>query len=262
MTNDFKFDNALDRIAKNYGDDVSIELKAKALVKFGERSDLGTDRATIGLIGGELHETLLNTNDITTVVSTSTSDTGTIYYEGHTIDDDGLTFVSGTATLTGRTPALLSTPVARINRAYTTSESHPTFAGTVSFYEGGAQTNGVVSDATEVHLQLQIGEAQSQKCQTSISKNDYWLLTSISASYIDKGAGFVDFRLEIKPYDSNIWRPITQTFGISDGKPTENINFDSIKIVPKNHDVRVTAVADNASTRVSAGIVGELAIVK
>ncbi len=83
---DYNIYHAIDIINDTYGVNVSVENKKKDLLKFGRNPLVGTTRATImDLPTGVLHETYVSTNAITTISSSSTSDTRQVTVEGHTI---------------------------------------------------------------------------------------------------------------------------------------------------------------------------------
>lgn len=202
--------HAIDVIYATYGDRVSVKAKNKDLRKWGENLTLGTSPSTVmTLAGSEVQETFASTNAITTVVSDSTSDTQNIaLYEGHTLAASSLTFFQDTTAtaLNGRTAVTINTPACRVNRARLASPA----AGNIYFYEGGATTNGVPNDSTKVHLIIPAGEIQSQKASTAVSGVDYWLITGATAGVLSKTAAWAQFRLEIKPFQSTYFYPITE----------------------------------------------------
>ena len=245
-------------IFDTYAVAATVANKKKFLTKFGRNRLVGTSRSEIAnLPAGILAETMLTANSITSVVSSSGSDTGTIYYEGHTYSGGDLTFVAGTATLTGQTAVTLGTALARISRCYSTSAA--TFVGDVAFYEGGTITAGVPDTDSEVHLLVDAGEPQSQTSSTSMSSTDYWILTGMTCSVLQKTAATAEFRIERKDADSTIWRPITQTFAVSNSSGTFQEAFLPYKIVQANSDVRLTAIASGAGVDCAGGISGYLA---
>jgi len=92
--NNSRMQEVVHRVKVNYNVDVSIYEKAKTLRKWGENTTLGTTQQTVmTLMVGQNEETMLSTNGITRVVSSSASDTQLLtLYEGHTIDAGSLTF--------------------------------------------------------------------------------------------------------------------------------------------------------------------------
>lgn len=126
---------ALSRIQADYGDSVSVQGKAKKLLKFGRNPnvDAGSGGFTIWYTGqDQAHETYVNRNIIDSISSSSTSDVDLIATaEGHTVGDDlsvsSLTQSSGTATCT-------------------TSTDHGASTGDWFYIEGANETeyNGIV----------------------------------------------------------------------------------------------------------------------
>ena len=251
---------ALNRIRADYGDDVSVDKKLKTLTKFGESETVGTSLTEIATLPPGVSSVALtaeNDNAITSVVSSSTSDTGTIYYEGMYWNSGDLYFTVGSATLTGRTAVVLDTPLGRVTRAYSTSAE--SMVGDVSFYEGGSITNGVPDTGAEVHMILQAGQAQTEKCSASVSSQDYWILSDFTAVILDKTSSSAQMRVEFKPATSTIWRPLSQYVGCSNTSGTTQVYFVQHKIVPSNHDVRMVAVGSGSNIHVAGGIHGWLA---
>lgn len=113
----------------------------------------------------------------------------------------------------------------------------------------------------QVHLVIPAGEIQSQKAQTSISAQDYWIITGATGSVLSKTAAWAQFRLEIKPVSETYFYPITQWIGVSDSSGTVPMigAADPFAIVPANHDVRLVCQANQASTSVAGGFEGYLA---
>lgn len=249
---------AINEIQSEYTDDVSVDVKAKGLIKFGRNESVGTSRTEITTLPGtEVEETYVSSNAITTVVSISTSDTQTLsLLEGHTISGSDLTFIKQTdITLTGQTPVTLPTALARCTRGRLSAPAN----GTISFYQGGSIDAGVPDDDNQVHLIISQGEMQTQKGSTSISSVDYWIITSFTVSVLEKTASFVDARIEKKSISDTYFHPICQSVGAASSSGTVQIHFAPYLVVPKNHDVRVTAVANTTGIDTAAGIMGYLA---
>lgn len=256
---------AEEKIQADYWDRVSVDIKNKDLLKFWESTAVGTSKTTImTLPSGQLAETFVSTNAITTVISSATTDNGVVLnYEWHTISGGDLTFVTWQVTLNAsdsQTAVTLPTAVARITRAYfDTSNTKTVAVGNISFYEWWATSWGVPTDATTVHMILPIWESQTQKCSTSVSSIDYWIITWFTVSVLEKASCWVQARIEIKPVSSSVWLPITQYVWCSDAAWTVVRQFEVYKIVPKNHDVRLVGIANTSSIHVSWGIAGRLA---
>lgn len=242
---DFKLAHAIRSIEADFGDTVSIWEKAKTLVKFGKNPDLDSGVSeTIWNTGGD--ETLKTANDIDVVVSTNAGDTQSVVIEGHTISGSDLTFVTQTVTLTGTTPAALTTPLARVTRLY--NDSATNFAGDITVEDNG----------TSVHLTVRgtNGENQSNKCQTAISSSDYWIITHIAGGVIGSVSATVEFELQIK-LSGKVWRTVyrfnTSNYTEAGGEP--------YLIVPPNSDVRIVGTSNTNNTDAVAAIIGYLAII-
>lgn len=94
-------------IADTYSDTVSVDTKLKTLLKFGKNPNVGTATTgyTIWYTGqDQAHETYVSRNLIDSISSASSSDTGIVTVEGHTVGSDvsvsTLTQSAGTATCT------------------------------------------------------------------------------------------------------------------------------------------------------------------
>lgn len=252
----YRLRHAEDKVFNTYGDIVSVENKKKTLRKFGRNADIGTGFETIWRTGGD--ETYATTNAIDKISSSDNGDTQSVVIEGHTISSGILTFVTQTVTLVGQTETALTTPLARCTRLYNNGTSN--FAGTIYVYEDDTVDAGVPQTAAKIHLTV-AGGNQSEKASTSISNNDYWFITEFTGYCFDKAAAVVEFEIQIREVGTTnkVFRRIYETAG-TNGTPT-NEQFDPVIIVPKNHDVRVRAVADNATTDIGATMSGYLASV-
>lgn len=260
-----------DAVSSTYGDTVSVAAKGKVLNKFGLNSSVGTSFETVAEFQGSTsNETFVSTNIIDSIVSSSTSDTSqTIVVEGHTIDVNGnLTFVIQEASLNGRTEVTLSTPLARANRAYVkasgTFNSTPSdLVGTVSIYDNtDGIANGVPNTDTATKLLISPGENGTQKASTSISKDDYWFVSSFGAGIGVSGgnASRVILRLETRDVpNGGAWRSLTREIALGINSPSVSILIDPYLIVPKSHDFRVRAKTDSDTAEVYAEVAGYLA---
>lgn len=79
--------------ASIYGDTISVDAKAKNLIKFGGSGKVGTDSGgytIMSLAGSETEETYVNKNDITHIASSSASDTQKIVVEGQVREVGGV----------------------------------------------------------------------------------------------------------------------------------------------------------------------------
>lgn len=255
---EYKIRHAIDVIEDTYSVTVSVDDKKKDLVKFGTHTSIGTGWETLAeMQDSETAETFVTGNDITHIVSTSGSDTGTVAVEYHTISGGVTTFGVQSVTLTGTTAKALTTPCFRTSRIYNTGSS--ALVGTIVTYEGGALTSGKPDDDSEVHALIPAGEQQTQKAQTTISNNDYWIIANITLSVTEKTSAWAEARLEIKPVATSYWRPITQNFSASDASGTVELLKEPFVVVPANHDVRLAVRANTAGVSVAGGFSGYLA---
>ena len=254
---------AQERILESFGDRVSIISRRKSLRKWGRNENVGTSKSVImTLPGSETEETLPTTNAITAVSSSSNSDTqNIILVEGIYISGSDYIFDADTSTqtLTGRTDITLNQALFRANRARLSSPA----VGDIYFHEGGATTNGVPDDDTTVHMMIPAGETQTQKASTAISSNEYWIITQITASILEKTASYAQFRIEYKPFNDTSFYPLMQWIAVSSqgGARIVDLSDSTPIIIPKESDVRMVAIADGASTDCSGGISGYLATV-
>lgn len=253
--------NSIDRIYNDYGDIVRV--KPKALFKFGKNGNIGTTSETVWDQGG--NEVLPSGNTIDTVSSSDASDTQIITVEGHTESSGILTFVTQQATLNGQNQVTLSTPLYRSSRLINSTETGDgnglgDFAGTVYCYEsGGTVTGGVPQNPDDIHLVANGEGNQSNKCATSISNSDYWILTSFIVGVKRSGGQSrkVDFNLQ-KRSQTGVWRTIARLTSSTESGAT-SISFTPNVIIEKNSDIRVTAISSGNATEVDASLNGYLA---
>lgn len=234
---------------------VSLEAKNKDLLKFGRNQLIGTSLATVQAQPvGVLHETYVDSNLITSIISTSANDTESVTVEGHT-SPDGLVFTFSTQTLnlTGQTAATLATPLARVTRLYNADSTE--LEGVISVTENDTYTSGVPDTDTKVHLQVLAGEQQSDKASTTLSSVDYWVLTGFYADVLKKSASSAEIHLSVRR-SGKVFRKQIQV-SASNNHRGEHI-FTPYLIVYPNSDIRLEAAADGASTDVSGGMQGAL----
>jgi len=221
-------------IQSTYGDVVSIDRKAKSLLKFGKSAELTANTLeTVWTVGG--NEAYISDDGITHISSSSASDTQEIRVEGHTISGDDLTFVVQLVTLSGQTPVALNTGLARISRI--SNNSGTELVGRVVAYEDTATTNGVPTDETKIHIDIPLGFQQSFKAATSFSKEDYYVMTGFYGAVSAKQSAAVDFYIEVKKPNGVFLQ--TACFTASSTGGNSDISLDPAIIVPKNSDVRV-----------------------
>lgn len=244
-------------IERTFGDKVSIDKKAKSLIKFGKSAELSTNGlATIWTVGG--HETYVDDNLITHVSSSSDDDTCQLILECHTVEGTGtdqkFTFFTEVVTLQGQTKVALPTPVARVSEV--TNNDNVELVGRVVVYEDVAVTNGIPDDESKIHIDIEAGMQNSFKAATTFSDSDYYVLTGGFGSVSVKQQGGADFFIEVR----SAGKVFIQRAAVSasSGGPW-NIEFDPAIIIPKNSDVRLTVETDTNNAVVFGVFKGYLA---
>ena len=242
-------------IEATYGDRVSIDRKAKSLVKFGRSAELGTTALeTVWTVGGD--EVYVTDNTISYISSSSASDTQQITIEGHTVDANGdFTFSIQTVTLDGQNAVALDTDVARVSRAYNSDSTE--LVGRVVVYENTTISNGVPTDETKIHIDITQGFQQSFKAATTFSNEDYYLMTGFYGAVSAKQAGSVDFYVEIRD-KGKVFLP-KGCFTASSTGGAADISLDPAILVPKNADVRIRCETENNNVVVFGIFKGYLA---
>lgn len=236
-------------------DGVNVYLKGKSLTKYGFNPNIDGDYETIWYQGG--NEVYATSNTISKIVSSNSGDGQLVAIEGHTIDGDGvMTFVVQTATLTGQTSVDLTTPLYRATRIRNIGSTN--FAGVIYVFSSGTVTGGVPQDATKIHVTVPIGYNRSQKASTSLSSEDYWVITQITGSVgISSGNNrVVDFWVEVREYGKVFERVFPFTASNVSGDAVIPL-CDPIIVKPRS-DVRVVAISSGAGTQVKASLEGYL----
>ncbi len=240
---------AIRSIFADYGDTVSVEAKNKSLMKYG-RNKAATATTQMVWIGGGL-EVLPTGNNIDVAVSTSVSDTVEVTIEGHTISGSDLTFVTQNITLTGTTNKALTTPLYRATRVFNNSGTN--LVGVVTVKDNGTSNHLVTDSAVEFRN-------QSLKCATSMSSQDYWIITQIGVGVDKTQSRSVAFSMQIRQ-SGKTFRTAIQLENSSNNGTIIN-NLDPCIIVPKNADMRMLCTSSGTSTGVSAFVNGHLALVQ
>ena len=244
-------------IELQFGEKVSIDRKAKSLIKFGKSAALTTNRETVWSVGGM--ETYVSDNLIDSISSSSINDNEEIYLECHTVTGTGadqqFTFLTQTVNLNGQTRVALPVPVARVSRVYNNNGTE--LAGKVSVYEDTALVGGVPSDLTKVHAQIPAGFQQSFKAATTFSNEDYYILTGGFGSVSYKQSAAVNFYLEVRQA-GKVFREGASISANSAGGAWQ-IELDPAIIIPKNADVRITCQTNSQGAEVYASFKGYLA---
>ena len=256
-------DHAKDVISQSYSHTVSFSQKGKDLLKFGRNPNVGTSKSTIWYTGqDDNNETYLgmNTNSIDSISSSSSSDTEVVRIEGHTESGDDKTFVIQTATLNGQNRVALTTALNRITRISHNNDSSTDLVGEIYGYENTGLSSGKPTDTTKIHITIPSGENQSQKASTSLSSVDYWVVSSITANYLEKsGTNIAEVTIEVRE-SGGVFKPIIAPVVISTGVSKE-ITFEPYVIIKPNSDVRLTAVASANNQEISGEINGFLAVI-
>lgn len=230
----------------SFGDDV--RLKNKPLLKYGLTSSTSTGNYVTAWECPAANETYISDNLIDTIVSTDVGDTSqVIALEGHTVSNGIWTFTTQTVTLNGRTPVTLITPMMTCTRAYLLSGS--ALNGTVSVYQSTAgETNGVPDDDDKVHNCINPAFNQSQKCATTLSSFDYWVLTGIACTVSRKSSTNVDMGLFLQQGDNG--ERLILPASASSTSTSYIDRFDTGEfIIPKQSHIRmkVNATANDAT---------------
>lgn len=258
---DWRIVAAINEIHSSYGDMVDVLSKGKALLKFGENDDVDTAWETVWELGGD--EVYPTTNSINTISSSAAGDTQVITLEGHTVtgtgSDQQFTFVIQTVTLNGQNKVTLGTPLARVSRA--ANSNGVALAGDVYVYEDTAIVAGVPSDLTKAHIKisgLTEGYQQSFKTATTFSNTDYFILTGFGVSVAKGNAAAVDFEIQVRN-PGGLFRPMVRVSANSAGSTSVIEHFDPYKIIPKNYDIRIRALASTTNVPVNAYFTGYIA---
>jgi hypothetical protein len=266
-------EQAIREIESGYGDIVSVVRKEKSLLKFGRTSnaDVGVKTTVATFQDAVVNETFATTNSIDKVVSSSGSDTGVVTVEGHTLNTENghLTFAVQNVILTGQTAATLATPLARCTRIYRTRGTFASpstdLVGNVVVYDstlsGGGLSSGKPDVDESVKCIIPAGKNQSEKCATSISSTDYWILTSFYTSCTRNAPqnARVDIDIEWREL-GGVWRPLGLEITIDQAvEPSFGEVFKVCPLVPKNSDVRMVATSNTADTIVTGRMHGLLA---
>ena len=244
-------------IYQSFGDLVSIDKKAKSVIKFGKSAPLTTGSLqTVWTVGG--NETYLTDNLIDSISSSSVDDQEEIYIEGHTVTGTGFdqqfTFVSFTVNLNGQTRVALPISLARVSMAFNNNGSP--LQGRVAVYENTALTNGIPTDVTKIHIDIPLGFQESFKAATTFSNVDYYILTGGFGSVSGKQDGAADFYLELKE-PGKVFRQVAAVAGSNAGP--WSIDLDPAVIIPKNCDIRVRVDSGSNNLVVFTSFKGYLA---
>ena len=246
-------------IYRTFGDEVSIQTKAKSLIKFGKSAPLNADSMATVWTVNNADEVYVSSNLIDSISSSSLLDQEEIYIEGHTVTGTGFdqkfTFVSQTLNLNGQTRVALPIPLARVSIA--TNNNGSLLQGRVVVYENTTIVGGVPTDLTKIHIDIPLGFQESFKAATTFSDTDYYILTGGFGGVSGKQAASADFYLEVRLAG----RVFTQSAAVTASSVggNWNIELDPAVIIPRNADVRVVVEADTNNAIVFASFKGYLA---
>lgn len=240
------------------GQEVSIDNKAKSLLKFGKSAPLNANtRETVWTVGG--NETYVTSNLIDSISSSSVNDDQLIRIESHTVTGTGsnqqFSFVVQTVALNGQNRVALPTPVARVS-AMVNANSH-NLEGEVNVYENTALTGGIPNDASKVHCRIETGYQNALKAATTFSNEDYYILTGGFGSVSNKQAANVDFYLEVRQVGGVFIEAAAVSAASTGG--SWNVSLDPAVIIPPNADVRITCEASASGAVVFGSFQGYLA---
>lgn len=184
--------------------------------------------------------------------------TGTII-----VNNQELTFVTQEVDLNGQTKTALTTPCARLSRAYRTEQDRVTdLLGPVFFSLDVTYSGGVPSQASfSTPLTIPQSKNQSEKAASSISKSDYYIITGFGAGYLTKsGTNTAEVTLEVRK-PGGVFIPIAKPIVISTGQE-DSRPFKPYAIVPKNSDFRLVAVASTGNQSITGDVYGFLASIQ
>ena len=254
---DGKLVQAEREIQSTFGDVVSIDRKAKSLIKFGKSSPLSANgTSTVWTVGG--HETYVTENSITHISSSSASDVHEVFLECHTVSGTGqdqkFTFLTQTVTLQGQTKVALPFAVSRVSQI--NNNDGVELVGRVTVYEDTTVVGGVPSDPTKIHIDIPAGLQSSFKAATTLSDEDYYVLTGGFGSVSLKQSAAADFYLEVRLAGKVFVQKAAVS--ASSGGPW-NIELDPAVIIPRNADIRITVETDTNNAVVFGVLKGYLA---
>jgi len=248
-------EHAMQVIYKEYSVRVTPEAKNKDLIKYGYNPLTNLTKSTLMVLPtGVDNETYVSSNLITTVSSSSGSDTYQMTVEGHTIDGNGdFTFVTQNVTLQGQTQVALTTPLARVSQTYNIGSANS--VGNIYVYETDTSTLGVPDTAVKVHLIQQAGINNSEKSATTISSSDYYVITAFHGDCLEKATNFATVHLEIRKKGGVF---IDQIDLSANNTARGKHEFKPYLIVPPNADVRLRAESSTAGREIAGGFQGIL----
>ncbi len=247
---DFWVALAIQEIFETYGHRVKVG--RKSLRKYGRDTDLDdTAGAFVHVSALGFTENYLSSNLITHAVSSSGSDTGSLYIEGMVLSGGNFRFVTQTITLTGQTKAPLTTALARVTRVRYLAAA--TNAGNIYVMEDEAVSSGVPTDLNDAHLLCPIGAAASLKAATSIAANNYFILMYWRANIARQTSTVADFELLVRQLGGSF---IAQDSGVAAQGAPHILDNPPYRIIPPNSDIAVACANGTANVTVNASFGG------
>lgn len=244
-------DLAINEIRSTYGHLASFYESGRSLHKWGYLpSSAATTWETVKYSGG--NETLLETNAITVIDTTNAGDAGKeIYVEGHYLNGTDLVFHAQTVTLTGLTAVTLAQPLARCSRMRINSGTAVAAGNiTANAGEGGTAYNLIAA-----------GDTQTEKAQTTVSFQEYFVVTSFGSSILGNNNAAARFRAEMKS-SGRPWVPQARWSLKGDTTDYVRLTGDNPFIIPPNSDIRIRVNCSTAGTAVDAWFDGYMAIIE
>jgi len=239
------FDFVRQEILATYGDEVTIN--RKSLHKFGRAEAIGTSETSVNVLSRT--ELLPADNTIDTISSTNASDVQTISVEGMVLNVDAtISFNTQDVTLNGQNKVVLSTPLFRVTRLNNISVSAT--AGDVYVYEDTAISNGIPSDLDFWHGTMDSDAQSTLKASTTVSSDNYFVITRWDAFVNRQQAAAVDFRLKFNACGEHLRTRLLMSSRNTSSQAT--IEFKPFIIVPPKHDILVTAISSSNGTAVNS----------
>lgn len=246
-------------IGQQYGARVSCMGAGEMMRRHGRvtTSLVATDTLIAQLQTPEVEETYATSNSIDSIVSSSAADTGTVRAQvvGYYYDGTDLVFHSQLRPLAGQTPATLTQPLCRVERAY--NPIGIAYQGVISVFDStaaGGTTAGVPNTASATKLTIQGPSFQeSSKCAFSTAANRYSILTTFQAS-IERSAPpnhTVDIRVQRRD-QNGVWRTTCTLTSLStDAVAQQTFDVRPWVPFPPNGDVRAICIATAAGIPVN-----------
>ncbi len=228
-------------IQRVWGDRVSVFDGPGSAFVYGTNSSVDTSGETVWQTGG--FETYPTSNTITTIQSSSASDTMDVLVDGVTQTDvDRFVNVQQTVTLNGTTAVTLPTPMFRAE--YARQLSPTPNVGTIT-----------VTGSDGTHLTIVAGDTDSSKCAITVPTDHYLFLTVIGATLFGGNNADTAFSVEVRSF-GEAWRPGFHLSSRGSGTSAPETYFDPPAIIQPNTDLRFDAYPQANGISVRAGMFG------